>query len=59
MQENFDISPIGKVCNGTLTLSDGILTKNLDGIVIAPTVQIEEGATIVRIGSSIFGNRNY
>ena len=28
---HFDISPDGKVCNGTLTLSDGILTKNLDG----------------------------
>lgn len=28
---HFDISPDGKVCNGTLTLSEGILTKNLDG----------------------------
>ena len=28
---HFDISPDGKACNGTLTLSDGILTKNLDG----------------------------
>ena len=28
---HFDISPDGKVCNGTLTLSQGILTKNLDG----------------------------
>lgn len=28
---HFDISPDGKVCNGTLTLTDGILTKNLDG----------------------------
>ncbi len=28
---HFDISPDGKVCNGTLTLSDGIITKLLDG----------------------------
>lgn len=28
---HFDISPDGRVCNGTLTLTDGILTKNLDG----------------------------
>lgn len=28
---HFDISPDGKVCNGTLTLSQSILTKNLDG----------------------------
>ena len=28
---HFDISPDGKVCNGTLTLSDGIITKHLDG----------------------------
>ncbi len=29
---NFDISPIGKVCNGTLTLCDGVLIRSLDGI---------------------------
>ncbi len=28
---HFDISPDGRVCNGTITLSEGILTKNLDG----------------------------
>ncbi len=29
---NFDISPTGKVCSGTLTLADGVLVKSLDGI---------------------------
>ena len=29
---NFDVSPAGKFCKGTLTLVDGVLTKSLDGI---------------------------
>ena len=28
---HFDISPEGKVCNGTLTLCDGYILKNLVG----------------------------